>query len=392
MPHFLAIVLFFCGISLAQTSLFGGSASLLSGEQSIPSRSATVLQPAYSEVQVDSSYVLGPGDFLDIMLENKYLTVQIYPDGSVAIEECGAVVVGGKTMAEARQLILDLVSKRYKREYCFVQLSSLKRFRVTIMGAVTQIGQHTVEAQTRLSYFIRQVGGILSNANTEDILVLRGKDTIHVDYHKLSVEGDFSADPMLEQGDRIFVPFNDVGEVVTLIFPHIRTTVPYKEGRSLQEYYNLSGVERTQNYGYKAICIKDPGKDPHWAPLSDMAKVFPEKNAEVEFHLNQRFVYVGGAVGRLGQFDYNPSWHALDYIAAAGVNTITGTWNQVRVWRGNQPKAITVKVAEDPILPGDFIEIPKSRYESFKDFTLFLASLLSVISAAFIIYASYNNE
>ena len=126
MPHFLAIVLFVFGSALAQSSLFGGSASLLSGEQSLPSRSATVLQPAYSEVQVDSSYVLGPGDFLDIMLENKYLTVQIYPDGSVAIEECGAVVVGGKTVAEARQLILDLVGKRYKREYCFVQLSSLK--------------------------------------------------------------------------------------------------------------------------------------------------------------------------------------------------------------------------------------------------------------------------
>jgi Polysaccharide biosynthesis/export protein. len=55
-----------------------------------------VLQPAYSEVQVDSTYVLGPGDFLDIMLENKYLTVQIYPDGSVAIEECGAVVWAGR--------------------------------------------------------------------------------------------------------------------------------------------------------------------------------------------------------------------------------------------------------------------------------------------------------
>ena len=392
MPHFLAIVLFFCGISLAQSSLFGGSASMLSGEQSLSTRSATVLQPAYSEVQVDSTYILGPGDFLDIMLENKYLTVQIYPDGSVAIEECGAVNVGGKTMAEARQLILDLVAKRYKRDYCFVQLSSLKRFRVTIMGAVTQIGQHTVEAQTRLSYFIRQVGGTLTNANTEDILVLRGKDTIHVDFHKLSVEGDFSADPMLEQGDKIFVPFNDVGEVITLIFPHIRTSAPYKEGRSLLEYYNLSGVERTQNYGYKAICIKEPGAEPYWVPLSDMGKVIPAKNSEVEFHLNQRFVYVGGAVGHIGQFDYNPSWHALDYIAAAGVNPITGSWTQVRVWRGNQPKAITVKVAEDPILAGDFIEVPKNHYESFKDFVLFLASLLTVVSSAFIIYASYNND
>jgi protein involved in polysaccharide export with SLBB domain len=123
-----------------------------------------------------------------------------------------------------------------------------------------------------------------------------------------------------------------------------------------------------------------------------MGKVFPAKNSEVEFHLNQKFVYVGGAVGHIGQFEYNPSWHAIDYIAAAGVNPTTGTWVQVRVWRGNQPKAITVKVAEDPILAGDFIEVPKNHYESFKDFVLFLASLLTVVSSAFIIYASYNND
>jgi hypothetical protein len=42
-------------------------------------------------------------------------------------------------------------------------------------------------------------------------------------------------------------------------------------------------------------------------------------------------------------------------------------------------------------MPGDYIEVPKSHYESFKDFTLFLASLLTVISSAFIIYVNYNN-
>lgn len=390
MPRFLAIVLFVCGFVFAQSSLFSGSVSSLSADQGVSARSSIVLQPAYSEVQVDSSYILGPGDFLDLMLENKYLTVQIYPDGSVAIEECGSVNVGGKTLAEAREIILDLVGKRYKRNYCFVQLSALKRFRVTIMGAVQQVGQHTVDAQTRLSYFIRQAGGMLPNANTEDIKIIRGKDTILVNFRKITQGGDFESDVMLQQGDRIFVPFVEMGDDIVMIFPHVRTSVPYKEGRTLQEYYNLSGVERTQNYGYKAISIREPGESPRWIQLAEMAKTTVKKNAEVEFHLFQKFVYVGGAVSRLGQFDYNSSWHALDYIAAAGTNPITGTWNQVRVWRGSNPKPITVKVASDPILPGDYIEIPKNHYESFKDFTLFIASLLTVVSSAFIIYVNYN--
>ena len=72
------------------------------------------------------------------------------------------------------------------------------------------------------------------------------------------------------------------------------------------------------------------------------------------------------------------------------MSTISGSWNQVKVWRGKSPDALTVSVTEDQILPGDYIELPKSRYESFKDFTLFLASLLTVVSSAFIIYVNYK--
>ena len=49
-------------------------------------------------------------------------------------------------------------------------------------------------------------------------------------------------------------------------------------------------------------------------------------------------------------------------------------------------------MTEDQIIPGDYIEIPKSRYEAFKDFTLFLVSLLTVVSSAFLIYATYNQN
>ena len=136
--------------------------------------------------------------------------------------------------------------------------------------------------------------------------------------------------------------------------------------------------------------MREPGEAPRWISLAEMKDTKVAPNTEVEFTVQEMLVYVGGAVAMIGRLQYNPSWHALDYIAASGINTITGSWNQVKVWRGNKPKAISVKVAEDQILPGDYIEIPKSRYESFKDFTLFIASLLTVVSSAFIIYVNYK--
>lgn len=366
--------------------------SVVSSQSGLQPRSGVTLSPSYSEVAVDSTYKLGPGDFLDIGLESNYLTVQVYPDGSVAIEECGSVNVAGKTLFEARELILDLVSKRYKREYCYVQLSALKRFRVNVMGAVANVGQHSVEPQTRLSFFIRQIGGTVTAANLEDVLLIRNNDTLHINFNMISNKGDFDGDPMLEQGDHIFVPFQNVGEKVALIFPGYRMSAVYQEGRTIQEYYEISGAGRLHNYGYSAVCVREPGEAPRWISMTDIGTVTVKPNTELEFTLKAMLVYVGGAVTRLGQVDYNPSWHAIDYIAAAGINTISGSWNQVKVWRGNKPDALSLSVTQDQIMPGDYIEVPKSHYESFKDFTLFLASLLTVVSSAFIIYASYSKN
>jgi len=266
----------------------------------------------------------------------------------------------------------------------------MKKFRINVMGAVALVGQHAVDPQTRLSYFIRQIGGTLPNANTEDMMVIRDKDTIHVDYSAMASKGNFDDDVMLLQGDRVFVPYVEVGDNITLIFPGYRTTVAYQEGRTLQDYFDLAGGNRINNMGYKAACVREPGKAPRWISLSEMKTSKVEPNTEVEFSIQEMLVYVGGAVNFIGRIAYNPSWHAIDYVAASGINTNTGSWGQIRVWRGKDPEALKLSVTEDQILPGDYIEIPKSHYESFKDFTLFLASLLTVISSAFIIYVNYK--
>ena len=49
-------------------------------------------------------------------------------------------------------------------------------------------------------------------------------------------------------------------------------------------------------------------------------------------------------------------------------------------------KSFSIDPFHDEILPGDYIEIPRTIYEAVKDVTLFLASLLSVFSTAIVIY------
>jgi protein involved in polysaccharide export with SLBB domain len=376
----------FAVLSFAQSSLMR-----IPPEYSTP-RGNVSLMPMVVESQVDSNYIVGPGDFFDLFLENNYFSVQVNADGTIAVSECGVINVGGKTLNEAKREILRAISVKYSAQYSSVQLSRLKSFMVSVMGAVLQTGQVPVEAQTKLSTLLRNMGGFLPTADKEKIVVIRGQDSLKVDYNKVVRLGDFSSDLVLMQGDRIFVPFVDMSTAVTLVFPDRRVPVSYNDTRSVADYYLMASGSDVESSGLSFIKIVARDGSEKKISTSEAKNVAVSAGSEIYCDnrgSNNQFVYVGGAVAAMGRVPYNPDYHALDYIAAAGVTPFTGSWNQVHVVRGNR-ETIDVNATEDEILPGDYIEIPKSRYENFKDITLFLASLLTVVSSSLIIYMSYR--
>ena len=371
--------------------IFGVEPAFLK-EREITSRGNISLTPMILEQIVDSTYILGPGDFFDLTLENKYFSVQVSPDGTIAIDECGVILVGNKTFAEAKAEILKAISERYNPKYSYVQLSKLKSIKVMLMGAVPNTGQVVLDPQTRLSTAIRAYGGFLANADKEHILVIRGNDTLVIDYDLITKTGDFTKDVVVLQGDKIFIPYLEAKDAVTLVLPSRSVTVPYKESRTISEYYLNATGDNIENGAFKSVKIKDiHGKDTRIS-MPETRTFKPLPGSEIlcigESGTNE-FVYVGGAVAVMGKVPYNPDFKALDYIAASGVTPITGSWDQVRVVRGDR-ETLDLNPTNDVILPGDYIEIPKSTYENFKDFTMFLASLLTVISSTFIIYMNYK--
>jgi protein involved in polysaccharide export with SLBB domain len=381
----------FCFLVIAVGTEAQNTSSMFSPNKPNPlARSNVALNPGVGEFTVDSNYVLGPGDFLDVFLEDQYFSVQISPDGTMVIDECGVIQAAGKTLPEVREEMLQLVKGRYNPQYSFIQLVQLKKFKVSVMGAVATVGQHLVEPQTRLSFLIRQVGGTLPSADDHNILVVRGSDSIRVNFFAITTEGDFSKDLLLEQGDQIFVPFADVQSSVTLSFANnYRVAVPYNEKRTIKDYFDIAGGLRLHNQGYQSVVIQEPEKKSYTIPFGEAGSVRVPASTQVTFTTQSLFVYVGGATAFTGKVPYEPSWNALDYIAASGVTVVTGSWNQVEVVRGDRER-ISVNATRDIIMPGDYIEIPKSRYETFKDLTLFLASLLTVVSSALIIYVNYK--
>ena len=94
MRFLLFFVIISCCVMNASAGVSGGDATSYSATQLLEnsgngslSRNSVVMTPATSEGVVDSNYKLGPGDYLDIVLEDTYLSVQVYPDGSIIINE-----------------------------------------------------------------------------------------------------------------------------------------------------------------------------------------------------------------------------------------------------------------------------------------------------------------
>ncbi len=343
-------------------------------DQVVRPRELASQNPLNLEGPIDSNYVVGPGDFFEILLPTGNEGVQVSPEGTVAIQGCGLVEVSGLKLFEAKQKILEKLKIRYDKRFTEVHLVQLRRFVVSVQGAVWNPGQVVVSGQARARNAIYLTGNFKPYANRDSIYVYRKGDTIAT-----------AENILLEVGDIVEVPHKEWRQTVYLTHAGKTMTLPYIPNRTLKEYAREAGIN-TDN-GFTEISIKNSEDGfTRWIGIDKIDGFSPEPLNEIGFHMQAPYVYVGGAVAAVGKVPYNSSMYAADYVAASGVTLITGSLSRVSVMRDG--KKISVDWAAGEILPGDFIEIPRSVYEQVKDVTLFVTSILSIVATVLII-ASY---
>jgi len=334
-------------------------------------RDGAVQTPVNLEGPIDSNYIVGPGDFFEIILPNQQEGLQISPEGTVAIQGHGLIEINGIPLYEAKRKILEKLKNRYDQRFIGVHLVQLRRFVVNVQGAVWNPGQVTVSGQARVKGAIYAAGNLKQWANKDSVYIYRMGDTIAT-----------TENVLLQAGDIIMVPDKDWRQTIDITTSGKTITVPYVSGSTLKEYLKKADINVG---GSKEVSIKytQDGGYIRWIDINQISDFVPEPLTEIEFHIQAPYVYVGGAVLTVGKVPYNSSMHAVDYVAASGVTIITGTFSRVSVLRNG--KKVSVDWAKGEILPGDYIEIPRTLYEQTKDFTVFVTSVLSIIATAIII-------
>ncbi|MGB3404767.1 MAG: SLBB domain-containing protein [Microcoleaceae cyanobacterium] len=172
--------------------------------------------------RLEYTYTLGVGDRLQMSIFNveKYTgEYLVLADGNVNLPGVGLVSVRGLTLPEAQARIAQRYSALLKQPVVSLALVATRPIQVAVSGEVYRPGSYQVgqtqnnnevnEQFPRLSSVIAQAGGITQVADIAQVQLRRGganATVVTLDLSELIQQGNLAQDPILMDGDSIYVP------------------------------------------------------------------------------------------------------------------------------------------------------------------------------------------
>ncbi|MFN3268962.1 MAG: SLBB domain-containing protein [Candidatus Kapaibacteriota bacterium] len=248
------------------------------------------------EKEIDpEKYILGPQDKLTISIiatRPREIEVEVSPEGKIAIPEVGVVDVKGLNLAQAQKIVIEKVKSILKASEVNVLLKSIRKFKVSISGAVQKSAIVSATSTDRVSEIIDKAGGFKENASLRNIILYRndGKEIIKVDLMRFFFLNDRDANPYVTGGDHILVPFVSENEYIEAQGEVVRPgKFEYRPGDSLSTLIRfaqgftqlalLDSVEfvrqlGNQNYERKILDLSD-WKNQISSPNVNLSNDFP---------------------------------------------------------------------------------------------------------------------
>lgn len=181
-------------------------------------------EQAQWEPWIGGRYRLTPGDVLELrfpFVPELDQTLTIQPDGYVTLREGGEFRFQGRTVPEARQLILEAYAGIVRSPVLSLTLKEFEKPYFIASGEVTRPGKYELRGATTVTQALALAGGFNSKAKASQVVVFRRLDdgiTVReLDVKKMYAARDFSEDPLLRPGDMVFVPQSGWSRVAPFI-------------------------------------------------------------------------------------------------------------------------------------------------------------------------------
>jgi protein involved in polysaccharide export with SLBB domain len=167
-------------------------------------------EKAPADVPIGPDYIIGPGDELVVEYwgrTSQRLQLNVDREGRVLLPEAGALVVAGRSLGDAQQMIQKLLSRQFKDITVDVTLGKLRTVRVYVVGDVKNPGAYDISSLATPLSAIIAAGGPTDTGSYRLVKHFRGKKLVDdADLYDLMLKGVTSAQVHIESGDSILIP------------------------------------------------------------------------------------------------------------------------------------------------------------------------------------------
>jgi protein involved in polysaccharide export with SLBB domain len=197
------------------------------------------------------NYQLGPNDELIIEVwgasQQSYQEI-ISPEGQIRISNIGPIRVGGLTVDQASELIINRLSTIYSgirgsnpNTFAQVSLGNIRSIKVTISGNAFMPGTYTLPAFATAFNALYLAGGPSARGSFRDIRVIRqGSSVAEIDLYDFLIRGEITLNVRLQDEDLVFI--GPVGNQVTITGEVKRPAIyELKEYETLEDLTIFSG-------------------------------------------------------------------------------------------------------------------------------------------------------
>ena len=170
---------------------------------------------ALAQVRSSQSYVLQPGDLVDIrvyMEDDMNRVLRISGNGTVTFPLVGNIKIAGLSLEQAEQNLANRLTAYIRQPQVSMLVKEYGNKTVYVLGQVSKPGSIQIPPEKQLTVLeaITSVGGFTDIANTSKVRVLRMEDgkqkSMDVDVSQITKQGNKSLDISLQPGDVVFVP------------------------------------------------------------------------------------------------------------------------------------------------------------------------------------------
>ncbi|MCS7190598.1 MAG: SLBB domain-containing protein [Fimbriimonadales bacterium] len=320
-----------------------------------------------------------PGDTLRITVEGDESLSRVYQvdnTGAVRMPLIGLVPAAGRTPDElAAEIARRLREGEFYRDpKVTVEIAQRAEPKITVQGAVRRGGDYTLQPGWRLSDALREA----QPTDAADLSAVRlerlGGERLTLNHLKFVQEGDESANPVLQAGDRIFVPLRPGGRNV-LVLGAVRSpgSFDHSEAKTLIQALGKAGGTLPEADTSRIQIRRANQAEPLSVNLNTLqgdVELQPGDQVTVPFRSVRQFVVVRGGVNRPGIINYAENMTLTQAIEAAGGPKTNARLERVQILRpterGRQQR-ITVNLLEvakgtrpdEMLQPGDTVEVPE---------------------------------